>query len=220
MPPAPEPGGHLHGRPARGSRGRALLYPVRPGRRSIPDDEVSLPAQTRDHVLGPQCLARLLSATELDARLLGLVVALLVIWLGFNILSDGKFLTPRNLWFLTVQTATIAIMATGMVLVIVSRNIDLSVGSMLGFVGMIWAPSRRSTCRTCLTRASATRRCGSSRSPSRSPWAAIGAFQGFLIAYGGIPSFIVTLGGFLVWRGAAFQVAQGKTLAPMDRPSS
>jgi D-xylose transport system permease protein len=46
--------------------------------------------------------------------------------------------------------------------------------------------------------------------------AAIGAFQGFLIAYGGIPSFIVTLGGFLVWRGAAFQVAQGKTLAPMD----
>ena len=49
-------------------------------------------------------------------------------------LSDGKFLTPRNLWFLTVQTASIAIMATGMVLVIVSRNIDLSVGSMLGFI--------------------------------------------------------------------------------------
>ena len=46
--------------------------------------------------------------------------------------------------------------------------------------------------------------------------AAIGAFQGLLIAYGGIPSFIVTLGGYLVWRGAAFQVAQGKTLAPMD----
>ena len=156
-------------------------------------------------------------ATELDARLLGLVVALLVIWLGFHILSGGKFLTPRNLWFLTVQTASIAIMATGMVLVIVSRNIDLSVGSMLGFIGMIVGAVQTEVL------------------PNVLGWdlgnpaiwiigvvvalglgVAIGSLQGFLIAYGGIPSFIVTLGGFLVWRGAAFQVAQGKTLAPMD----
>ena len=54
-----------------------------------------------------------------------------------NVLSGGLFLTPRNLWNLSVQTASVAVMATGMVLVIVTRNIDLSVGSMLGFVGMI-----------------------------------------------------------------------------------
>ena len=52
-------------------------------------------------------------------------------------MSGGVFLTPRNLWNLSVQTSTVAIMATGMVLVIVSRNIDLSVGSLLGFLAMI-----------------------------------------------------------------------------------
>ena len=74
---------------------------------------------------------------EFDPRMIGMVAALGVIWLGFNWLSDGAFLTPRNLWNLLVQTASIAVMACGMVLVIVTRNIDLSVGSMLGFVGMV-----------------------------------------------------------------------------------
>src|SRR5262245_48107653 len=71
---------------------------------------------------------------ELDTRLVGMIIALLIIWFGFQILSGGLFLTPRNLWNLSVQSASIAIMATGMVLVIVSRNIDLSVGSVLGFL--------------------------------------------------------------------------------------
>ena len=61
----------------------------------------------------------------------------LLIWIVFHILSGGLFLTPRNLWNLSVQSAPVAIMATGMVLVIVTRNIDLSVGSMLGFLGMV-----------------------------------------------------------------------------------
>ena len=77
-------------------------------------------------------LQRFLSATELDTRLLGMVGALVIIWIGFHIFSGGLFLTPRNLWNLSVQTASVAVMATGMVLVIVTRNIDLSVGSMLG----------------------------------------------------------------------------------------
>ena len=68
-----------------------------------------------------------------------MLVALLVIWVGFHIWSGGTFLTPRNLWNLSVQTAAVAIMATGMVLVIVSRNIDLSVGSMLAVIGMAMA---------------------------------------------------------------------------------
>jgi D-xylose transport system permease protein len=64
-----------------------------------------------------------------------MIGALAVIWIFFNILSGGSFITARNLWNLSVQSASIAIMATGMVLIIVSRNIDLSVGSMLGFIG-------------------------------------------------------------------------------------
>ncbi|HBT69264.1 MAG TPA: sugar ABC transporter permease, partial [Agrobacterium sp.] len=67
-------------------------------------------------------IARFINATELDTRLLGMVGALLLIWIGFHILSGGLFLTPRNLWNLSVQTASVAVMATGMVLVIVTRN--------------------------------------------------------------------------------------------------
>jgi len=154
---------------------------------------------------------------ELDTRLLGMIVALAVIWVGFNILSGGLFMTPRNLWNLSVQSASVGIMATGMVLVIVSRNIDLSIGSVLGLTGMAmamlqaeWIPK--------------TFGLGFDQ-----PWtwiltlafglilgAIIGAVHGFVIAYIGVPSFIVTLGGLLVWRGLAFQLAQGQTIAPMD----
>ncbi|MFO7699544.1 MAG: sugar ABC transporter permease, partial [Acidimicrobiia bacterium] len=76
-------------------------------------------------------LRGLLRAAEVDTRLLGMFAALIIIWVVVNILSGGTFLTARNLWNLTVQTSVVAIMATGMVLVIVTRNIDLSVGSML-----------------------------------------------------------------------------------------
>ena len=80
----------------------------------------------------PRSLRSLLASTEVDTRLLGMVAALAIIWIGFNLMSGGLFLTPRNLWNLSVQSSSIAIMATGMVLIIVSRNIDLSVGSLLG----------------------------------------------------------------------------------------
>ena len=77
-----------------------------------------------------------------------MIGALAVIWIGFNLLSGGLFLTSRNLWNLSVQSSSIAIMATGMVLIIVSRNIDLSVGSLLGFLGYtmamvqaVWIPT-------------------------------------------------------------------------------
>jgi D-xylose transport system permease protein len=146
-----------------------------------------------------------------------MIGALAVIWVFFNILSGGNFLTPRNLWNLSVQSASIAIMATGMVLIIVSRNIDLSVGSMLGFLGYtmamvqaVWIPQTLGF-------------------GFEQPWiwivtivvgiaigAAIGGLQGFLVAYAGIPSFIVTLGGLLVWRGLIFRFQQGQTIAPLD----
>ncbi len=82
-------------------------------------------------------IVRFLRITEVDTRMLGMVGALLLIWLGFHYYGHfangyGAFLTPRNLWNLSVQTSSIAVMATGMVLIIVTRHIDLSVGSLLG----------------------------------------------------------------------------------------
>jgi D-xylose transport system permease protein len=162
-------------------------------------------------------LGRFLKATELDTRMLGMVGALLIIWIGLHLLSGGLFLTPRNLWNLSVQSSSIAIMATGMVLVIVTRNIDLSVGSVLGFVGMIIG----------VTQAEFLPRVLGIPLGNPSIWIIalavglllgllIGAFQGFLIAYLSIPAFIVTLGGLLVWRGAAWWVTSGRTVAPMD----
>ena len=86
-------------------------------------------------------ITSVLRSLDIDTRLIGMIVALAIIWIGFQVMSGGLFLTPRNLWNLSVQSSSIAIMATGMVLVIVSRNIDLSVGSMLGFSSDISAPA-------------------------------------------------------------------------------
>lgn len=177
-------------------------------------------------------VGRFLRATEIDPRLLGMIGALLLIWVSFEAYSTfvldrpsmllgaaqaeaNGFLTPRNLWNLSVQTAYIGIMATGMVLVIITRNIDLSVGSIMGMVGMYMGLLQVEWLTPALGLG------------HPSIWiitvafgvamgALIGALQGSMIAYMNIPSFIVTLGGLLVWRGAAFLVAGGKTIAPLD----
>lgn len=154
---------------------------------------------------------------EIDLRLTGMVVALILIWLGFGYASDGLFLTPRNLYDVSVQSVPVAIMATGMVLVIVSRNIDLSVGSIMGLTAYMAAMTQRVwlTENLHLTYG------------SWEVWivallvaiavgALIGTLQGGLVAYVGIPSFIVGLGGWLIWRGLIFKIQQGQTIAPMD----
>lgn len=169
--------------------------------------------KARASELGP--VARFLKATELDTRMLGMIGALVLIWIVFHLLSGGLFLTPRNLWNLSVQSSSIAVMATGMVLVIVTRNIDLSVGSVLGFAGMIMG----------VTQAEVLPSLIGFGHPAM--WllaalvglavgVAVGALHGFIIAYLGVPAFIVTLGGLLVWRGAAWWVTSGRTVAPMD----
>jgi D-xylose transport system permease protein len=171
--------------------------------------------RAREAEFGP--VARFLKATELDTRMLGMVAALILIWIVLHFLSGGLFLTPRNLWNLSVQTSSVAIMATGMVLVIVMRNIDLSVGSLEGVIGMIMGVLQAQIL---------IRVMGFSLGD---PWIwvialtcgiavglLIGAFQGFIIAYLEVPSFIVTLGGLLVWRGAAWWVTSGQTVAPLD----
>ena len=152
---------------------------------------------------------------EIDTRLLGMIGALIVTWILFHILSGGTFLTSRNLWNLSVQTSVVAIMATGMVLIIVTRNIDLSVGALLAAVGMFmalmqaeWLPQWLGVGHWAIwiiTLASGLLL-----------GALIGAFQGAIVAYVGVPAFIVTLGGFLVWRGVAWWFASGRTIAPMD----
>src|SRR4051812_8869109 len=155
----------------------------------------------------------LLAETELDTRLLGMVIALVVIWVAFNLRSGGDFLTARNLWNLSIQSTSIAVMATGMVLIIVSRNIDLSVGSLLGFLGYTMALVQTDG-EIAVFGFNVT--IGGLKDSSWS-WvialvvgivlgALIGGLTGFIVAYGGVPSFIVTLGGFLVWRGAIFRI--------------
>ena len=159
-------------------------------------------------------LSSILLRMEVDARLLGLIVAMAVIWIGFNILSGGLFLTSRNLWNLSVQSASVAIMATGMVLIIVSRNIDLSVGSVLTLTAMTmamiqteWLPvGMQGQPYTWVIALAVGLALG----------AAIGALQGFIVAYLGVPSFIVTLGGLLIWAGFAFEEASGRTISPLD----
>jgi D-xylose transport system permease protein len=144
-----------------------------------------------------------------------MLAAVILIWIGADIFSGGAFLTPRNLWNLSVQMSSIAVMSCGMVLVIVTRHIDLSVGSVLGFVGMIMG----------VAQAEMLPRYLGYDHPG--VWilalligaiagALIGLLHGVIIAYLGVPAFIVTLGGLLVWRGCAWWMTSGRTVAPMD----
>jgi D-xylose transport system permease protein len=169
---------------------------------------------------GETGFARFLKATEIDPRLLGMVGALLLIWAAFHaygalILGEGTFLTPRNLWNLSVQTASIGIMATGMVLVIITRNIDLSVGSIVGVVGMYagllqveWLPPSMGLGNPAIWIIAVVF--------GITLGVLIGAFHGGLIAYLAIPSFIVTLGGLMMWRGIAYLASSGRTISPVD----
>jgi D-xylose transport system permease protein len=158
---------------------------------------------------------KLISSLGIDGRLMGMIGALVVLWVIFDLATGGRFITPRNLFNLSVQTASVAVMATGMVFVIVTRHIDLSVGSLLGFLGMMMGALQVHFLPDLV---------GGGHG---SIWlitcafgmvlgAAIGALQGWVIGYLAVPAFIVTLGGFLVWRGAAWWVTSGQTVAPLD----
>lgn len=155
------------------------------------------------------------SKLGIDTRLLGMIGALVVLWIVFDLITGGRFLTPRNLFNLSVQTASVAVMATGMVFVIVTRHIDLSVGSLLGFIGMTVAALQVHVLPDYLGLG------------HWSIWiiavltailmgAALGAIQGAIIGYLTVPAFIVTLGGLLVYRGAMWWVTKGQTVAPLD----
>jgi D-xylose transport system permease protein len=135
-------------------------------------------------------------------RTMTMVFALLAIWAIFHAVTHGAFLQPRNLSNLFRQMSITAILATGMVLIIVAGHIDLSVGSTVAFLGAILA---------ILTT-------NQGLSPSLAFGIAvvagllIGGAQGYLVAYQRIPAFIVTLGGMLAFRGASMWVTKGNTI--------
>lgn len=136
-----------------------------------------------------------------DLRLLLMCVLLVAMTLAFHWLSGGLFLTPENLYNIAQQTAVVGIVSTVMVLVIVARHIDLSVGSVMGFVGVLVAylqyTSGWSWPASCLAGLAVA--------------LLVSLYQGGLTAMLGVPSFVVTLGGLMSFRGAAFLVADGKT---------
>ncbi|MEP6721151.1 MAG: ABC transporter permease [Variovorax sp.] len=136
-----------------------------------------------------------------DLRLVLMSVLLIAMGVVFHFLSGGIFLSPENLYNIAQQTAVVGIVSTVMVLVIVARHIDLSVGSVMGFVGVLIAylqyTSGWSWPTACLAGLAVA--------------LLVSIYQGWLTAVLGVPSFVVTLGGLMSFRGAAFLVADGKT---------
>jgi D-xylose transport system permease protein len=157
----------------------------------------------------------LLAATEVDLRLFGMLVALAVILLSFSLLREG-FFRPANMVTLVVQAIPVAILATGMVLVIVSRNIDLSVGSVVGFIAMTYALLMTDWLPAIGIGSDFPFRWLIALALGVGLGAAFGALQGFIIAYVGVPSFVVTLGGLLSIRGAVWYLSNGAAVTGMD----
>lgn len=152
-----------------------------------------------------------LERAGLDARFVSLLLALAAIWVALGLATGGIFLSPRNLYNLSIQTCVTAIMACGMVYVIVARQIDLSVGSQMAFIGMLVA-----FVQTEWLGAETDHVWAVSIALGVLAGLALGLFQGWWVAYRGVPAFVVTLAGYLMFRGAAFLVADGQTLAPLS----
>ena len=148
-----------------------------------------------------------LQISALNLRLSIMAGVLAVMALVFHALT-GNFLTPENLYNIAQQTAVVGIVAAAVALIIVARQIDLSVGSVMGVVGVLiaflmysknwhWLPATGAGLVLSLV---------------------IALYQGWLTAYVGVPAFVVTLGGLVSFRGAAFLVADGKT-QPVSDPT-
>ncbi|MEG8275604.1 multiple monosaccharide ABC transporter permease [Streptomyces sp. AHA2] len=158
----------------------------------------------REGAAGDGLLQLVLDGMRRNMRQYGMLIALGLIVVLFAVWTDGDLLLPRNVSNLVLQNSYILILAIGMMLVIIAGHIDLSVGSLTAFVGSMAAVFMVK---------------------QDMPWplavvlclavgAVAGAVQGFFIAYGGIPSFIVTLAGMLIFRGLTEIFLEGQTLGP------
>src|SRR5215203_3243646 len=162
--------------------------------------QVEPPARTSIRGLAAQ--------TEVDLRLFGMLVALGAILLTFNILSGGKFFQPTNMVTLAVQAAGIAVIATGMVLVIVSRNIDLSVGSVAGLIAMTYALLMTDVMPNILGIGPDF--------PFR--WLiALGLGVLLGMGIGALQGFIIALGGLLSIRGVIWYMSNGAAVSGFDQ---
>ena len=133
-----------------------------------------------------------------------MIIILVVLLIAFQAMTDGIFWRPLNITNLVLQNSHILVLAAGMLLVVLLGHVDLSVGSVMAFVGAIAGVLMVNN--------------------GMSPWVAvplcvligalIGAWQGFWVAYVGIPAFIVTLSGLLMFRGLTQVVLGGQSLAP------
>ena len=137
-----------------------------------------------------------------------MLFALVAIWVYFNFATDGIFLDPRNFSNLMRQTAVTGVLAVGMLMVIVTGNIDLSVGSLVGFIGGVAAIAQGAQNGWGLVPTLAA---------ALIVAVAYAEAQGALVAYANIPAFIVTLGGLLAWRGVVLGMTKGETI-PITLP--
>lgn len=153
-----------------------------------------------------------------------MILALVFIWLFFGFLTDWIFFSPRNLSNLFRQMTIVSFLSIGMVLVIVTGNIDLSVGSCVGLVSAITAwlqavflpPLLQQAFPGISILAQGTILTGTTILAGILVGGLIGVIQGWAIAYLGIPAFIVTLGGMLIFRGGVLGITQGKTIVPIE----
>ena len=137
-----------------------------------------------------------------SARAYGMVAALIIVWIAFEYATGGVFLNPRNFSNLMRQMAVTGVLSVGMLMVIVTAQIDLSVGSLVGLTGMIAALLQAGLGWGLLPTLLGALVCG----------LVIGFFQGTITAYMRVPSFIVTLGGLLAWRGVTKGISSGSTI--------
>ncbi len=139
-----------------------------------------------------------------NIRQYGMIIALVTIMLLFQILTGGILFKPMNITNLVLQNAYVLILAVGMLLAIITGNIDLSVGSVVAFVGALSAVMMVNMKMPVVPAVAISLLIG----------LAAGAFQGLFIAYFKIPPFIVTLAGMLIFRGLTMVILKGQTLAP------
>ncbi|CAN7198235.1 sugar ABC transporter permease [Paenibacillus sp. LjRoot153] len=142
-----------------------------------------------------------------NIRQYGMIMALVLITIFFQIMTDGVLLKSLNVTNLILQNSYILVLAIGMLLVIITGNIDLSVGSVAAFVGALSAVMMVDMKVPFVAAVIISLVIG----------ALVGAWQGFWVAYVRIPSFIVTLAGMLIFRGLTMIVLKGMSIAPFPK---
>lgn len=141
-------------------------------------------------------------AIRANIRSYVMIIALVVLWIVFSLLTDGVYTTPRNISNLFRQMATTGVIAIGMTVCIISGYFDLSIGSVVGATGAMAAVAIKDLGLSPLVAIVMALAMG----------VVIGAWQGFWIAYRRLPAFIVTLGGQLIFRGVVLWLTQSNTI--------